>query len=85
MLELLLGQKNRTKIPQVLDASVTIANKTGETDTTQHDIAIVYGNHTDYILCVMSEKCPKEEDAIDDIRKISAMVYEYLENVPEGS
>ena len=33
----------------------------------------------------MSEKCPKEEDAIDDIRKISAMVYEYLENVPEGS
>ena len=85
MLELLLGQKNRTKIPQVLDASVTIANKTGETDTTQHDIAIVYGNHTDYILCVMSEKCPKEEDAIDDIRKISAMVYEYLGNVPEGS
>lgn len=85
MLELLLGQKNRAKIPQVLDASVTIANKTGETDTTQHDIAIVYGNHTDYILCVMSEKCPKEEDAIDDIRKISAMVYEYLENVPEGS
>lgn len=82
MLDLLLDQENHTKIPQALDVSLKIANKTGETDTSQHDIAIVYGNCTDYILCVMSEGCSKEADAVDHIRKISAMVYDYLEALP---
>ncbi len=51
------------------------ANKTGETDENQHDIAIVYGPKTTYILCVMSED---STNAIANIRSISKVVYNYL-------
>ena len=77
MLNLLLNQQVTTKIPSVISASVEIANKTGETDTDQHDIAIVYGEKTTYILCVMSENC-KSGDAVSHIRDISGIVYNYL-------
>lgn len=77
MLELLLNQKVTWKIPEGLDSSIVVANKTGETDTSQHDMAIVYGEKTDYILCVMSEGC-EENAAIDHVRSISRMVYNYL-------
>ena len=77
MLNLLLNQQVTTKIPSWISASVEIANKTGETDTDQHDIAIVYGEKTTYILCVMSENC-KSGDAVSHIRDISGIVYNYL-------
>lgn len=77
MLNLLLNQQVTTKIPSGISASVKIANKTGETDTDQHDIAIVYGEKTTYILCVMSENC-KSGDAVSHIRDISGIVYNYL-------
>jgi beta-lactamase class A len=77
MLNLLLNQKVTWKIPEGLDSSIVVANKTGETDTSQHDMAIVYGEKTDYILCVMSEGC-EENAAIDHVRSVSRMVYNYL-------
>lgn len=78
MLELLLAQKVVTKIPEPLGEEVRTANKTGETDTDQHDIAIVFGQETDYILCVMSENCPNKDTAIQNIRNISQVVYDCL-------
>ena len=77
MLNLLLNQQVTTKIPSGVSASVEIANKTGETDTDQHDIAIVYGEKTTYILCVMSENC-QAGDAVSHIQDISGIVYNYL-------
>lgn len=77
MLNLLLEQECTWKIPAGLPDSVRVANKTGETDMNQHDIAIVYGDKTTYILCVMSQECP-EDTAIDYIREISGTVYNYL-------
>ena len=77
MLNLLLNQQVTTKIPGGVSAAVEIANKTGETDTDQHDIAIVYGEKITYILCVMSEDC-QAEDAVSHIRDISGIVYNYL-------
>ena len=78
MLELLLNQKNTTKIPSGITADVTVANKTGETDTNQHDMAVVYGPKTTYILCVMSEGFKNADQAVENIRKISGVVYNYL-------
>ncbi|WP_195983299.1 serine hydrolase [Ruminococcus sp. 1001275B_160808_F8] len=78
MLSLLLNQDTRTKIPGGLKESVQVANKTGENDKSQHDIGIVYGARTDYILCVMSENAGKEADAVSNIQRISAMAYYYL-------
>lgn len=78
MLDLLLRQEVTWKIPEGLSGDIKVANKTGETDTDQHDIAIVYGEKTTYILCVMSENCPDENTAINNIRTISRVVYNYL-------
>lgn len=78
MLELLLNQELTWKIPEGLPEGVISGNKTGETTEDQHDIAIIYGEKTDYILCVMSENCPSEDDAIDQVRAISKVVYTYL-------
>ena len=77
MLNLFLEQECTWKIPAGLPDGIRVANKTGETDMDQHDIAIVYGPKTTYILCVMSQECP-EDTAIDYIRGISRTVYYYL-------
>lgn len=78
MLELLLNQQNTTKIPAGIGADVRVANKTGETDSDQHDMAVVYGPKTTYILCVMSEGWKSSDEAITHIREISRVVYHYL-------
>ena len=78
MLDLLKRQENTSKIPAGIKAEVPTANKTGETDEDQHDIAIVYGAKTTYILCVMSEGWKSGGDAVQNIQNISSMVYNYL-------
>lgn len=78
MLDLLLNQQATWKIPAGLKEGIRTASKTGETDIDQHDIAIVYGEGTTYILCVMSEGCPNGNTAIEYIRDISKVTYNYL-------
>lgn len=77
MLNILLQQEVDWKIPSGLSSDIKVANKTGETDTSQHDIAIVYGEKTTYIFCVMSQNCP-ESTAIHTIRDLSRVVYYHL-------
>ena len=78
MLNLLKNQQNTVKIPAGISDDVSIANKTGETDEDQHDIAIVYGPKTTYILCIMSQDWKSEAEAITCIQNISRTVYSYL-------
>ena len=70
MLNLLLAQERRYKIPAGLPSGVKSGNKTGETDSYQHDAAIVYGKKTDYVI--------GEYTGINGIKEISGMVYERL-------
>ncbi|MCD8336212.1 MAG: class A beta-lactamase-related serine hydrolase [Lachnospiraceae bacterium] len=80
MLNLLLQQDTTTKIPAGVPEGIEVANKTGETDDESHDVAIVFGEETDYILCVMStgveEMGTGNADAL--IVEISSLVYEFL-------
>ena len=78
MLDLLLAQQSRGKIPAGVPEDIEVANKTGETDETQHDAAIVYGEDTDYIFCVLSDEVPDSNAAASLIREISSEVYVYL-------
>lgn len=77
MRNLLLRQTRRWKIPAGVPAGVRVANKTGETSSVQHDMAIVYGKKTDYIICVFSST-GNESYAVPRIRNISRTVYNYL-------
>ena len=77
MLKYLKQQTFRYKIPSGIPSGVTVANKTGESDTMQHDAAIVYGKKTDYIICVFSNT-DSPGAAPAHIREISRRVYNYL-------
>ena len=76
MLNLLLNQERRYKIPAGLPSGVKSGNKTGETDNYQHDAAIVYGKKTDYVIVVFS--MANEYTGINGIKEISSIVYNYL-------
>lgn len=80
MLDLLMKQKNVNKIPQGVPENIQTANKTGETEEVQHDAAIVFGEKTDYILCVMSTGIEESGTAIQIIQEISSEVYNFLNN-----
>lgn len=52
MLNLLSNQEKHLENPQGLPDGIKSANKTGETDQDQHDIAIVYGEKDNlYPMC----------------------------------
>lgn len=77
MLNLLKGQTRKWKIPAGLPSGIKSANKTGETSDVQHDMAIVYGKKTDYVISVFSTT-GNESYSISRIRNISSVVYKYL-------
>lgn len=77
MLNLLLGQTRTWKIPMGVPAGIKTANKTGETSTVQHDMAVVYGKKTTYVICVFSSGV-SEYNGINGIKNISRYVYNYL-------
>ena len=78
MLHLLLNQENTIKIPQGLPEGTKVANKTGETSEVQHDAAIVYGENTDFILCIMTKNTNGAEEVYGDIHELTKMVYDTL-------
>ena len=77
MQRLLLSQTRRWKIPSGIPSGVRVANKTGETSSVDHDMAIVYGKKKDYVICVFSNT-GSEGYALPRIRNISSTVYNYL-------
>lgn len=77
MLNLLLAQTRRWKIPSGVPSGVKTANKTGENDSVQNDMAIIFGPKTDYVLCVFSAT-GNEYYSVTRIRSISQKVYDFL-------
>lgn len=77
MLDLLLGQTRRTKIPAGVPDGTKVANKTGEIPGTENDAAIVYGSKGDYVLTVMSEDVDNST-AQANIRAISGTVWDAM-------
>ena len=67
MRKLLLAQTRRWKIPSGIPSGIKVANKTGETSSVEHDMAIVYGKKKDYIICVFSNT-GSEDYALPRIR-----------------
>ena len=84
MLELLIGQQRRGKIPAGIASALYIANKTGELDDVQHDAAIIQLNdQTAYILCVMTDQVTDSERAVSHITEISKTVYDHFSSRPQ--
>lgn len=74
MMQLLLGQTRRTKIPAGVPSGVKVANKTGELAAVQNGVAIVFGTHP-YVLAVMSNDISSAV-APSQITELSRAVWE---------
>ncbi len=81
MIEILLQQKYRNKIPAGLPAGVKVANKAGSITRIDHDAAIIFPEgRKPYILVVLTRGIEKREDAEKLIAKLSRIVYESIIN-----
>jgi beta-lactamase class A len=78
MLAILLRQTDKCKLPLLLPPGTVIAHKTGELDGIEHDSGIIYGK-TPYILTIMTENLPDEEQGRQTIAELSRIVYDALQ------
>lgn len=87
MLELLLGQKRRDRIPVLLPKDAKVGHKTGELNDVRHDAAIIFSPDNDYILVIMSKGSKNPESVKPIMSKVSLEIYEFFErqwnNPPE--
>lgn len=74
-----MKQQERTgKIPVGVPAGVETANKTGELDFVENDVAIVFHPSGPYVLCVMSENLSDSYSSRVFINSLSANVYNLM-------
>lgn len=72
ILTALKNQDRKGKIPAGVPFEVETGNKTGELDNVDNDAAIIWSPNATYILVIMSSDT---YGRIDEIRKLSSMVY----------
>ena len=84
MLELLLGQRVRDRIPALLPDSVPIAHKTGRLDRVAHDAGIIYAPGGAYLLVLLTEGAPGQNwnPGHEAIRLLAALSYTAYSDLP---
>lgn len=75
ILDCLKNQERRNKIPSGLPEGSVSANKTGELDRVENDVAIIWKGEKAYVICVMSSNLQNSTTAQKRIADISSMVY----------
>jgi beta-lactamase class A len=75
MIDLLLHQTWRTRIPRGIPEGVPVANKTGDWYDAAHDVAIVFAPSGAYIIAVLSDGAGSDLTIVE----LSERVYEYYE------
>ncbi len=75
---MMLNQQTRYKIPAAIGDRAQVGNKTGETDNTENDVAIVYTSTCDYIICVLSSNWASKDQAQHRIQAVSGEVFSYF-------
>lgn len=82
MLDLLLQQEIRTKLPVPIPSEISIAHMTGEyLDEANHDVGIVFtrDGRSDYILCVMVNNVEENEARNINI-ELSSLAWDYFDS-----
>ncbi len=76
MLNLMLAQTRRWKIPDSLPVGTKVANKTGENDWTEADVAIVFSPACDYSISIIGNGAIG--NGLYTIQELSKMAYTYF-------
>ena len=74
MLDLMLAQKVRDRLPALLPAGTEVAHKTGNLPEVTHDVGIVYAPQPTYIIAVLSD----ESGEAEPIAVLSRAIYDYF-------
>jgi beta-lactamase class A len=74
MLDLMLAQKVRDRLPALLPPGAGVANKTGNLPEVTHDVGIVYAPQPTYIIAVLSDRGGESEP----IAVLSRAIYDYF-------
>ena len=82
MLDFLLEQYFRSKIPAGVPSVTRVANKTGETDDENHDAAIVFSEGGDYVLTVMTQYKQNAWSLDENIAEVSEIVFDFFNGIP---
>lgn len=78
MISIMKQQVRRWKIPKKLPEGIAVANKTGELDTVENDVGIVFSEHGDYIVIFLSSKISSKDGTIEAIANTSGDLYNYF-------
>jgi beta-lactamase class A len=78
-LALLKDQKVNNRLPTGLPAGTVIAHKTGDLDGFSHDVGIVYGADTDYLVVIMSGPWGAPGNAPGAFTDLSQRLWNYFE------
>ena len=71
-------QKRTNKIPSGIPEGIETANKTGELENVENDVAIIFANNHPYVISVMTGDVQDKSIARDWIVDFSQKVYEYI-------
>lgn len=78
MLDIMKGQADECMMRVDLPDEIIIARKSGELENLDHEIAIVYGGHCDYLYVFFVWGANSNNDARQILQKTSKIVYEYF-------
>ncbi|GAC1388077.1 MAG: serine hydrolase [Candidatus Saccharimonadales bacterium] len=78
-LELLKQQQLNRNLPAGLPAGTVIAHKTGDFEGYIHDVGIVYGAKTNYVISVLSGPWPDADAAAEAFANLSQQIYQVAE------
>lgn len=79
IIELLERNQINNRIPEYLPKDLKIAHKTGELSRLRHDAGIVFlPDGKVYLIVLMSQNLPDEDEGIETLAQISKDVYEYF-------
>ena len=79
MLDLLLQQQIKDRLPALLPPGTAVAHKTGNLDSYVHDAGIVYAPSGPYVIVVLTSNSYSWGVSSSSIARLSRIVYDYFE------
>lgn len=81
MINILIDQKIKDKIPRFLPDNVKVAHKTGSITAVEHDSGIIFlPDGRKYILVILSKNLQSSAEGKETIGRISKLIYDYMIN-----
>ncbi len=80
MMDIMKGQADEADMRLLIPDEIPIARKSGELGCLNHEIAVVYGEKTDYIFCSFSWNGKDNNDTRQLMSSTSKIAYDFLED-----